>query len=530
MPEAAAPIAPTPPAALITPVAPIAPAAPSETGGTLTPPPRLSLEDDPNHQMEVLLARRKTRKAAEEAKVPEKPAEKPPEKAETKVDDGKPRLNDLIAKALKFTPKKEEKKVETPTTPTVPEVEAKPAETKPEKKEPEPAKTIVTKKPAAPEPLDTNKLVTDAIAATARAMQPTARVEVASSPRPEDALNEDDRQEYIIAKYLSDTNPKFKGAEKVVLEHIKKSEDYAARWESQNPGKLFDPDDEDHNSFYESLTKPWTERDFRRAEILMEADQIVEQKLKGSQAKFEKLEQESARMDMAPAVDKAFQSAAGYLAKAIGEDVHEKITKHGFDKLAEEDPITAQVLAETLGPLQPIIETIIQIDDAKGRFALDPKNPLHQKWNEILVDGESKCAGMKDDKDRLFCTRANYSQMNQVQREKHWYLTPDHLVAGVVDYAAKTAASYIKTEKDRQRKIAESLGYVPKSAANGHGGSSGTTKPGDKEVPEKQPETVTKPVSPSVGSGAKIDEKGEKPKTGNAALMDAFTKTLFGKA
>lgn len=523
MPESAVPPAPAVP---VTSVVPITPATAPETGATPTPPPRLSLEDDPNHQMEVLLAKRKTRKAAEEAKTPEKPAAKPPEKAETKPLDDKPRLNDLIAKALKFTPKKEEKKVETPAKE---EAEAKSAEAKPEKEEVKLPKTIVTRKQAAPEPIDTSKLVTDAINATARAMQPAAKLEVASSPRPEDALKEDDRQEYILAKYLSDTNPKFKGAEKVVLEHIKKSEDYAARWEAANPGKLFDPDDDDHNDFYNSLTKPWSDRDFRDAEIEMKAEQIVERRLKGSQAKLDKLEQDSARIELTPAVEKTFQSAAAYLARSVGEDVHEKITKHGFSKLEEEDPITAQVLAETLGPLQPIIETIIQIDDARGRFTWDSKNPLHQKWNEILIDGEAKCTGMKDDQDRLFCTRANYAQMNSVQRQKHWYLTQDHLVAGVVDYAAKTAASIIKTEKERQKKIAESLGYVPKSAIAGNGAASATSKPGEKPTTEKQPETVAKPVSPSVGSGAKIDDKGEKPKTGNAALMDAFTKTLFSR-
>lgn len=526
MPEAAAPPAPAVP---VTPVVPITPATAPETGAAPTPPPRLSLEDDPNHQMEVLLARRKTRKAAEEAKTPEKPAEKPPEKAETKPSDDKPRLNDLIFKALgrdKFIPKKEDKKVETRVKE---ETEAEPAEAKPEKEEVKLGKTIVTKKQAAPEPIDTSKSFTDAVNALAKAVQPQTKPEVASSPRPEDALKEDDRQEYILAKYLSDTNPKFKGAEKIVLEHIKKSEDYAARWEAANPGKLFNPDDDDHNEFYDSLVKPWTERDFRKAEISMEADQIVDRKLKGSQAKMDKLEQDNARIELIPAVEKTFQSAAAYLARSVGEDVHEKITKYGFSKLEEEDPITAQVLAETLGPLQPIIETIIQIDDARGRFALDPKNPLHQKWNEILIDGEAKCAGMKDEQDRLFCTRASYAQMNSVQRQKHWYLTPDHLVAGVVDYAAKNAASIIKTEKERQKKIAESLGYVPKSAVSGNGAASATSKPGEKLTPDKQPETVVKPVSPSVGSGAKIDDKGEKPKTGNAALMDAFTKTLFSR-
>jgi hypothetical protein len=523
MPEAAAPPVP---AAETTPVIPITTTVLPETGGTPTLPPRLSLEDDPNHQMEVLLAKRKTRKQAEEPKVPEKPAETPPEKAETKPADDKPRLNDLIAKALKFTPKKEDKKVETPAKE---ELEAKPAEAKPEKKEVEPAKTIVAKKAVAQEPLDTAKLVTDAINATARAMQPTTKPEVAPSAKPEDALKEDDRQEYIIAKYLSDTNPKFKGAEKVVLEHIKKSEDYAARWEAANPGKLFNPDDEDHNDFYDSLHKPWSDRDFRDAEIEMKAEQIVERKLKGSQAKMDKLEQDSARVELAPVVERRFNTAAVELAKAVGEDIHEKITKEGFAKLEQDDPITAQVLTETLGPLQPIIETIIQIDDAKGRFSIDPKNPLHQQWNEILVGGERQCVGMKDEQGRAFATRAEYAQMNPTQRKNHWYLTPEHLISGIVDYAAKTAVNVIKTEKDRQRKIAESLGYVPKASLNGNGAASATTKPGDKPTPEKQPETVTKPISPSVGSGAKIDDKGEKPKTGHAALMDAMTKTLFGK-
>lgn len=524
MPE---PAVPTAPAVETIPVTPVTPVTTPETGGTPTPPPRLSLEDDPNHQMEVLLAKRKTKKAPEEPKTTDKPAEKPPEKVETKPDEGKPRLNDLIAKALKFTPKKEDKKVETPATPAV---EAKPAEAKPEKEEPKPAKTIVTKKAAAPEPLDTTKLVTDAIAATARAMQPQARPEAAPSSKPEDALKEDDRQEYIIAKYLSETNPKFKGAEKVVLDHIKKSEDYAARWETANPGKLFNPDDEDHNDFYDSLTKPWSERDFRDAEIEMKAEQIVEKKLKGSQAKMEKLEQDSARVELAPVVEKRFNLAAMELAKAVGEDIHEKLSRpDGFTKLEQEDPITAQVLTETLGPLQPVIETIIQIDDPKGRFVIDPKNPLHQQWHEILAGGEKQCAGMRDEHNRLFATRTEYAQMNAVQRKNYWYLTPEHLISGIVDYAAKTAASIIKTEKDRQRKIAESLGYVPKTAVSGNGSASSTTKQGDKSIPDKPSETVAKPLSPSVGSGAKIDDKGEKPKSGNAALMDAFTKTLFSR-
>jgi hypothetical protein len=530
MPEAAVPPAP---AVETPPIAPITPEVKPETGAPPTPPRMMMPEDDPNHQMQMLLEKRKTRKAAEEAKTPEKPAEKPPEKAEEKPAEEKPRLNDLIAKALKFTPKKEEKKDETRD-----KAQEKPAEVAKVKagdnedagKGTASDKTIVKPKKAAEVPaFDLGKVVSEAVTATARAMQPVVKPEVAPPTRLEDALKEDDRQEYIVAKYLSDTNPKFKGAEKVVLDHIKKSEDYASRWETANPGKLFNPNDEEHDDFYSALTKPWSDRDFRDAEIEMKAEQIVERKLKGSQAKMDRLEQDSARVELAPVVQQRFNSAAVELAKAVGQDIHEKISRDGFAKLEQEDPITAQVLTETLGPLQPIIETIIQIDDVKGRFAIDPKNPLHQQWNEILVGGEKQCAGMKDEQGRAFATRSEYAQMNSTQRKNHWYLTPEHLISGIIDYAAKTASSVIKSEKERMKKMAEALGYVPKPAVNGNGSGTGATKGDEKMVPEKQPETVVKPVSPSVGSGAKIDDKGEKPKTGNAALMDAFTKTLFSR-
>lgn len=513
MPIESAPVAPAPqlpPEAQQPPQAPQPPAPQSAMQ---------RMESDPNLAMDALIARRRTKKEAESTpkagETPEKPAESG---AETPSSD-RPKLGDLIAKALKFTPKPEENKAEAPVVPDL--------------TQDKPAKTIVSKKKPAPEPIDTGKLVSDAaMAATAaavRAMQPSVQRNEPAPVKLEDSLKEDDRREYLTAKHLSETNPKFKGAEKIVLDHIKKSEDYASRWEESNPGRVFSPDDDEHDTFYEALEKPWSDREFRDAEIEIKAEQIVERKLRGSNAKFKELEQDSARIELAPTVDRAFTSAAGLLAKSVGEDVHERITKGGFSKLEEEDPITAEVLTHTLGPLQPIIETIIQLDDPRGRFAIDPNNPLHQKWNEILLDGEARCAGRTDQSGKMFASRADFGRMNTAQREKHWYLTPDHLVSGVVDFAAKTAAQIIKTEKDRYKKIAESMGYALKSAPAAGSSKSDATKVAQEVHAAAPPAHAAKPVSPSVGSGAPIDAKGEAPKGGRAVLMDAFSKTLFGR-
>lgn len=524
MPTESAPVAPAP---QLPPEAQQPPKAPQH------PAPQSAMqrmESDPNLAMDALIARRRAKNEAESTPKAGENAEKPAESGSETPPADKPKLGDLIAKALKFTSKPEEKKAEAPTAAPVvedkPAVQAAPAEDKP-------AKTIVSRKKPAPEPIDTGKLVSEAAtaatAAAVKAMQPSVQRHEPAPVKIEDSLKEDDRQEYLTAKHLSETNPKFKGAEKIVLDHIKKSEDYASRWEASNPGKVFDPNDDEHDTFYSALEKPWSDREFRDAEIEIKAEEIVERKLKGSNAKFKELERDSARIELAPTVDRAFTSAAGLLAKSIGEDVHEKITKGGFSKLEEEDPITAEVLTHTLGPLQPIIETIIQLDDPRGRFAIDPNNPLHQKWNEILIDGEARCAGRTDESGKMFATRADYGRMNAAQREKHWYLTPDHLVTGVVDFAAKTAAQIIKTEKERYKKIAESMGFVPKQSASPAGSKAEATKSQQETPPAAAAPAPVKPVSPSVGSGAPIDAKGEAPKGGKAVLMDAFSKTLFGR-
>lgn len=488
-----------------------------------------SLEADPNHQLSMLIARRRTKKP-DEASADKKPAA---EEAE-KPTEGKPRLNDLIASTLKFSAKKPEKPAEEKKEPEVAAKDDKAPEKEPEAK-PAETKTIVSKKKSAPAPIDQAKVTADAATAAATAVVAAMRSDKkADEPAPvsvEDSMNEVDRREYTVAKFLGENNPKYKGAEKVILEHIKKTEEYATRWENANPGKIFDANHEDHNDFYEALKKPWSDEEFRDAEIDYKVEKRLGAREKQSsdeqRTELTRLTEDTTRIELNPTIDRTFADAAGELSKAMGDEVHNLIMKEGFEKLQESDPVTASVLTNVLGPLRPVIETIIQLDDPRQRIKFDASNPEHMRWRDIVLKGEKLCAGREDENGRMFATRAAYEKMRPADRQNHWYLTKEHIIAGVVDFATKTAAETVKIQKAEIAKAAEAMGYVKKDAAQS---KTQVSKAKDQEKQTESAPASTKPQSPSVGSGAKIDETGIQHKTRKGETINFFAKELFRRA
>ena len=258
----------------------------------------------------------------------------------------------------------------------------------------------------------------------------------------------------------------------------------------------------------------------------MAAERITAKITSAQENRLKELERDNARVELGSIVQRTFEAAAGHMAKEL--KVVEKLKAAGdFDRFRDEDPITAEAMAGVLGPIQPLIEAIVQIDDPKGRFPIDERNPAHQAWLQLLADKEAQYAGVESHDGKMFATRISFRGMNEAQRARHWYLTPDHLVHEVVQEAVAAAADRVKTEKERQKKIAISLGYIPApeqpaaatrtAATNGAAGTAhASAQPG-----------VVKPVSPSVGSGAKIDSKGGTTPTGRAATLAAMGDILF---
>lgn len=509
------------------PTTPTAPAAtpPSQTPPPvdLTAPPKFvpqSPEDDADHQLKQMISRRRKPAAAPAPEAgaptqeaPAAPAPPPPAPAEAKPPaEG---FNAAVGAVFGWKPEKKKPEAAGAAAPASPEAPAAPPA--------EPAKTIVGKKKAAPAAPNITEITTAATTAAVRALQGEPKT-AAPAAKPEDSLKPEDRHDYEVARVMAETNPKYKDAPRVVLEHVRKSEAYASKWEADNKGKQFDPDDDEHNEFFDSLEKPWSDYEFRAAETEMVAERIAEKTTRKSETKIKALEQDNARLELTPIVQNNFVAAAGYMAEQL--QVKDKLAK-GFAAFQEEDPITADAIANALGPIQPLIEAIVQIDEPRGRFPVDEKNPAHQAWLQLLTDKEMQFAGVESNDGKMFATRISYARMNDAQRARHWYLTADHLLTEVVNDAVATATERVKTEKEKQTRIARSLGYVLPGdvkpgaaktvATNGEAGSQ----------PAPAPAGVAKPVSPSVGSGAKIDTKGETVKTGRSALLAAMGDILY---
>lgn len=501
----------------------------------------MRIEDDPNHKLAMMIAKR-GQKPSETKELDDKGA---PKTAETKAKTGeKPEvktsgsLTGLIAEALKFRVDKSKEEPKKKPEPEKPEQKA--AEKNPEKpeKKPETPKTIVSKKksePAAPDPM--RMAGEAAAAATKEAISAAfARSDATKSKTetPEDEMPEDFRHDYEVAKHLAALNPKYKDAAKLVLNEFTRTEEYARQWEAQNTGKTFDPNAEEHDEFYSSLSRPWAEHEFRQAEIEMAAEKLVQRKASESEAKLKELEAKNAKFELSGIAQQAINTSAVLLAKAVDEAAHDIIAKEGFNKLAEADPIIADELGRALDALQPMIRTAIEIDDPQQRIAFDPKkHPEHEQWLKFLFEKEEQYSGEKDEQGRLFASRNEYVKLGEAQRAKRWYLTVNHLISEMVADASAVAKEQIEKERERIKKTAERLGYVPKDAKNGQADTktrkSETTKKEESGRSENLNDDGTKPLSPSTNSGVKIDNKSDPTKTRAGNLLDLTGNILFGR-
>lgn len=515
---------PVPPPETLSTPAPAVPQAMPQSIGTITSIPKI--EDDPNHAMAKLIANRG--KKPDEKSDPQQDKEVEAVKPDTQKEgekgtEGGVKVVDLIGKALKF---------KTKSTKDGPTKDAKGDDStdggdadadKPDTTEKKKA-AASTKRKSQPEPaIDHAKLAAEAASNTVRdTVREILKVTPKAEPTekaPKDKLNNEDRYDYDVADHLAKLDPRFKDAPKLILEHVEKSEAYATRWQAANPGKAFDPNDDEHNEFYETLERPWTDQDFRKAEIDMAAEAKMAKVLDVQGEKFQRVEADTARMELAPVVDRKHLEATGALVDLMDDKLKSAAKKGGYEGIFAEDPVAAEVISAAADGLQPFIEAAVQIDDPKQRIRLDPENPVHQQWNTVVVEGEARCAGLIRD-GKTFAKRADYAKMTPSQRSRHWFLTTDDIIGGVVDFAASETKRLISEQTGRLK----SMGFVRQPVEK-----SGTVSTPHRQdtASNKEKQASDKPASPTAGSGAKIDDTSKPSKSGNGKLTDALAGILF---
>lgn len=526
-PIAAAPATTSPPAIDLTRPQPIKP---------------MTLEDDPNHKMAMLIKKRGTKgeekgneAETKDAKTGEKDA-KTTEKTETKPSSG---LGDLIAGALRFRvdqPKKDEKKDEKSPEAKVDATKAdeKKTETKAADK-----KTIVTKKKPEPSTADHMRAAAmaaaEAATAAVTAALPKPVTQTSKTTAPEDELPDDFRYEFEVAKHLAAKNPKYKDAPQQILDEYAKRTQYADRWEAQNAGKIFNPKDPEHNEFEESMERPWSDHEFNRAAIQMEAKVLAAEEAAKDRGKIKAMEEREAIRELTGAAQQTVNSVAMILAENVDPAAHAVIKEpNGFAKLQENDPFTAEALVDELNQLAPRIQTAIIVDDPQQRVGFDADNNPDQKaWLKYLYEKEAQYAGHTDEAGRLFASRSQFVKLPPEQQARRWFLDVNHLISEMVADAVQNVKARVEKERERGKKVAAALGYIPKPETNGGKKDDPSKADASKKAEDKKPESTNndnaKPASPAAGGGAKIDNQGGTPQTGVARVLGLTGNILFGR-
>lgn len=442
----------------------------------------------------------------------QQPAQQTPEppKVETKAPEAtteKPQLSETIrAKLLgiQAVQKKEDKKSETP--PPAETATQTPAAAAPSTTEPPAEKPKKTKAPAkiipAPEPQIgevVTRAATEAAVAAVKATQP----KVEAAPEPE--LPRDIQRKLEVYKELEESDQKYKGLAKKVVEFSKKGgieEQYITEWKKANPGKQFDPEAEDHEEFYAKNAPDYDENDFEVAKEQIIERRAVEKARKALEPELQKQRHREIEREVEPAIAQASYSVATSALGAISEDLVKVATEKGDAGLEEADPLALQIVSQVIPAYEPLAHETVRLFSGLSKYDEKKPSPTHQRINEIALQLDHAIGGLDREQAvkpivkngrvvgyQRFATYAEWSAMSEADRQAHWVVGQDEVLAHISALAKRDS----KTAYDRVvSAAAKTLGAKTGQKANA------ATAPQPQQTTTS---TATPPPSPSLGGG-----------------------------
>jgi hypothetical protein len=364
-------------------------------------------------------------------------------------------------------------------------------------------------------------------AATAAA---TAAVK-AMAPKEEKAKEEqvvelpkDIQKQLDVFKEL-ESREEYKGITKQVVDFKKKGgveDQYIRQWKKANPGKPYDPEDDDHTEFYEEndpTTKFESLADDLEAakETLIErrVEQRVESRLK---PKIDEQRDEARRKELEPQIAQTRDSAIFSAVEAISPELAKTLREKGGEAVGDEDPMAFQVVEDVVPKYLPVIEEAARLFSGVSAVAKNGPNQEQSRVIESLNELNDYIAA-QDQSVRVRALQTNrgtvyqrfvpfgeFHQLPPEQQAKSWTVTGDDVIAWI---QAKQN-NEIKARYDR----------LTTAASKRFGGKPGqeAAKPNGQQAQGKAASTATSSPSPSIGSGAPapVPAGGEskKPETG----------------
>lgn len=438
---------------------------------------------------------------AAEPKLADKPADETPKpgKAATSFLE---RFTGVKAKADATPPEKpkEEEKPKEDDKAKKPEDDKgkeTPLDKKPEKPKEEKPKAVVQ---LAPPPIDAETIAEAAGRGAAAAMAKAKEADKPKAPDIADGLDDEERENYdVLLRMEKDFGTAYKGKAAKYAESLKKSDEYQANWEKENPGREFDADAEEHNAFREANQVDWNPNHFTRTLARMEADKIVEKDREKTRAKDEERDRKEKLRDEEPKIQIHKKAVTKNYFKQLGVEFDKVVSENGqvdhaeIKRIVESDPIK-RIAFEAADSVEAFTGAMYVL--ANNLEPYNDKNQAHKfvgefwEQQEVLMKGQPP-EHQRNEKGQMFATSDEWAAMSPARRLHFWVLTPDDLNAMYASVQSKHVQERIAAEEQYVLKAAAARGSVKKEEPK---------KEEPTPAPKKedaQPPANEKPVSPA---------------------------------
>lgn len=346
-----------------------------------------------------------------------------------------------------------------------------------------------------------------------------------------EALPTQHRRHVAVLHKMEALNPeRYQGIATETIQALGKINEYKRKWQSENPGKKFDEDDSEHESFYELVEPQFDDGDYHEAQIEMRVAPLekLSKKVEETQAKIAEYEKQEAGRQIQPAIE----AAKVEVAKLVIEQLNPEILKHAattesIEAFAETDPIAVNTIIDHARAAGAIMGVASAIFDGKGSVSLDFEDPtvkafygLEQKFEQQLK--ALPVSDQYDDRGRRFATWSEYNALiarDPANRERYWILDRETLPELIASEFSKNAQKVIEQKSQEFERTAKARGFAPSKSAHTPQNGNGAPRPA--------PTTVA-PAAPSAPSGrTSISAQPETPPKKSGDWRENFLGRMF---
>jgi len=320
--------------------------------------------------------------------------------------------------------------------------------------------------PPQPAPVDYEKIAEASGRGAAAAL---SKANEKKAPSETDLMTESERDQYAVIQRMEKEFTKFAGKAKEFADSIQRAGTYQQQWEKDNPGKPFNPDDSEHDAFYQKNDVQLDDHFYNRTLARIEAEQLLEKKETKESKRIGELEAREKVRDAEPLIAAAAEHARRSYYAMAGEEFA-KADPAELKRIVDADP-TKAVVVQMANSVPLFAADLHKLTN--GLESFDDKNPKHRFIADFAERQQQTVKGMApaeqaelakklnraDAAGTVFITADEYNSLPTAQRSRYWRLSETDLA---VLYAAEQAAlaqQSLADEENRWEAIAKARGY-----------------------------------------------------------------------